>query len=165
MHFLEFGCGESSDFSTTACQEGDMDLTRGRLGKDNDELNTQPRRMIKLENSQLRPQGNESDQSECWWGGRTGLMDEQDFNCGAGGKIATWDPWRLTIIMSILNANFGKNKQFAWAYPAGENSMNKDVGGQVHGVCGEPYVDGMVGAWGVCILTLTLLDLMLIWGK
>ena len=60
--------------------------------------------------------------------------------------------------MSLLNANFGKNKQSAWAYPARENSMNKDVGGQVHGVYEEPYVDGVVGAWGVCILTLTLLD-------
>lgn len=60
--------------------------------------------------------------------------------------------------MSISNANFGKNKQFARAYPAGANSMNKDVGGQVQGVYGEPYVDGVVGAWGVCILTLTLLD-------
>lgn len=61
-------------------------------------------------------------------------------------------------IMSILNANFGKNKQFPWAYPAGENSTHKEVGGGVHGVYGEPYVDGRVGAWGVCILTLTLLD-------
>ena len=86
------------------------------------------------------------------------MMDEKDFSCGAGRKIATWDPWRLTIVMSILNANFGKNKQFAWAYPSRENSMNKDVGGQVHGVYGEPYVDGVVEAWGVCILTLTLLD-------
>jgi len=27
-------------------------------------------------------------------------------------EIAAWDPWCLTIIMSILNADFGKNKQF-----------------------------------------------------
>lgn len=69
-------------------------------------------------------------------------MDEQDFISGAGRKIATCDPWLLTIIMSILNANFGENKQFPLAYLAKENSMNKDIGSQVHGMFGEPYVAG-----------------------
>lgn len=60
--------------------------------------------------------------------------------------------------MPILNANFGKNKPFLWAYPAGENSMNKDVGGQVHSVYGEPYVDGCGWSMGCLHLTLHLLD-------
>lgn len=42
-------------------------------------------------------------------------------------KIDTWHPWSWTIILSMLNVNFGKNKQFLWVYPAGENSMNKDM--------------------------------------
>lgn len=66
----------------------------------------------------------------------------------------------LTIIMSILNANFDKNKQFHWAYLAKENSMNKDIGSQVNGVYKETYVDTVVvvGTWGVFILALTSLD-------
>lgn len=63
------------------------------------------------------------------------------FNDGAGGKVATCDPWLLTIIMSILNANFVKNKQFHCSYLAKENSMSKDIGSQVHGVYRETYVD------------------------
>lgn len=43
--------------------------------------------------------------------------------------------------MSILNANFGRSKQFHWAYLAKENGMNKDIGSQVHGRYGETYVD------------------------
>lgn len=69
-------------------------------------------------------------------------MDEWDFSSGAGRKIATRNPWLLTIIMSILNATFGKKKQIPWACPARENSRNKDIGSQIHGGCGEPYVGG-----------------------
>lgn len=36
--------------------------------------------------------------------------------------------------------------------------MNKDVGGRVHGVCGEPYVGGWVWNLECSILTLTPLD-------
>ena len=49
MHLLEF-CEESSDFSAIACQEDEMDLTRGRVslsGKGSGELNTQSRKMIR----------------------------------------------------------------------------------------------------------------------
>lgn len=70
-----------------------------------------------------------------------------------GVEIATWDPWRLTIIMSILSADFGKNKQFPWVYPARENSVNKDIGSRVRGAYGEPYVDGCVWSMGALPLT------------
>lgn len=47
------------DFRTIDCQEGEMNLTRGRVnlsGKDSGGLNTKPKKVIKLENNELRPQ-------------------------------------------------------------------------------------------------------------
>lgn len=46
--------GESSDFGTTDCQEGEMDLTRGRVnlsGKGSGGLNTKPKKVIKPEDN------------------------------------------------------------------------------------------------------------------
>lgn len=41
----------------------------------------------------------------------------------SGGKIGTWYPLSRTIIMSMLSANFGKNKQFPWASPGGDQTV------------------------------------------
>ena len=46
------------------------------------------------------------------------------FNSG-DRQIDTWHPWSWMIIISMLNVNFGKTKQFSWSYPAGENRQHE----------------------------------------
>lgn len=40
-------------------------------------------------------------------------------------QIDPWHPWSWMMIISMLSVNFGKTKQFPWAYPAGENRQHE----------------------------------------